>query len=417
MNPALLRLAWKSLINRGTSAALTVLAVALSVTLFLSVERIQSGVRTSFNSTISGTDIIVGARGGAINLLLYSVFRLGDPTANIGWQSYQRIAGAPGVAWAVPISLGDSHRGYRVVGTTEAYFDHYRYGRDLPLEFAEGISFDGTYQAVLGSEVARQLGYQLGDEILLSHGIGEISFAEHSGHDFIVTGILAASGTPVDRSVHVSLESIELIHVGWDTGAAPGARRPRNDDAALEPATITAAFIGVESPIRTLSLQRQINTFPDEALSAVMPGVALTQLWQIVGAGERAFRVISLLVLLVGLISILTALTSGLNERRREMAVLRATGAKPRDIFSLLVLEATSLAAIGAIIGIAVTQVAVGIVASIVRTRYGMELGGMPGLMELYVLLAVTFAGAAAGMLPAWQAQRNALSDGLTPKL
>ncbi|WP_300555670.1 ABC transporter permease [Maricaulis sp.] len=417
MNPALLRLAWKSLINRGTSAALTVLAVTLSVTLFLSVERIQSGVRTSFNSTISGTDIIVGARGGAINLLLYSVFRLGDPTANIGWQSYQRIAGAPGVAWAVPISLGDSHRGYRVVGTTPEYFDHYRYGRDLPLGFAEGERFDGTYQAVLGSEVARQLGYELGDEILLSHGIGEISFAEHTGHDFTVTGILAPSGTPVDRSVHVSLESIELIHVGWDTGVAPGARQPREDSGELEPETITAAFIGVQSPIRTLSLQRQINTFPDEALSAVMPGVALTQLWQIVGAGERAFRVISLLVLLVGLISILTALTSGLNERRREMAVLRATGAKPRDIFSLLVLEATSLAAIGAVIGIVVTQVAVGIVASIVRTRYGMELGGMPGLMELYVLLAVTFAGAAAGMLPAWQAQRNALSDGLTPKL
>lgn len=420
MNFALIGLAWKSLLSRGSSAVLTVLAVTLAVTLFLSVERIQSSVRSSFNSTISGTDIIVGARGGAINLLLYSVFRLGDPTANITWDTYTRISAAPGVEWAVPISLGDSHRGYRVVGTTQAYFERYQYGRSRNLSFAGGVSFDGTHQAVLGAEVARRLGYVLGDEILLSHGIGEVSFAEHGGHDFEIVGILEPTGTPVDRSVHVSLQSIEAIHVGWDTGIAPREGSApvtgEGDHAALQPESITAAFIGVTSPIRVLSLQRQINSYPEEALSAVMPGVALTQLWQIIGAGEQAFRAISLLVLLVGLISVLTALTSGLNERRREMAVLRANGARPGDIMSLLVAEASSLAALGAVIGIVLTQLAVTIISSIVRTRYGLELQGLPGLLELWVFLAVTFAGALAGLLPAWQAQRNALSDGLSIK-
>ncbi len=417
MRTGILLLAWKSLINRGMSAFLTVLAVMLAVTLFLSVERIQNGVRESFNSTISGTDLIVGARGGSINLLLYSVFRLGDPTANISWESYERVATAPGVAWAVPISLGDSHRGYRVVGTSSAYFDHYRYGRDQALGFRGGERFDRVYETVLGSEVARELGYELGQEISLSHGIGAVSFAEHTGHMFEVVGILAPTGTPVDRSVHVSLESIEVIHIGWDSGIAPTEPVDLDEAENLQPASITAALIGVERPIRVLSLQRQINTYRGEALTALMPGVALSQLWQVIAAGERAFRAVSVLVVIVGLISILTALTSSLNERRREMAVLRAAGARPRDIVSLLVMEAAALAALGAMAGIIITQLALAAIAVFVRTRYGLDLGGQPGLLEVYVFVSVTLAGALAGGLPAWQAQRNALSDGLTPKL
>lgn len=417
MRPALLSLAWKSLLNRGTSAALTVLAVALAVLLFLGVERVQNGVRASFNSTIADTDLIIGARGGQVNLLLYSVFRLGDPTANIRWDSYERIASAPGVSWSVPLSLGDSHRGYRVLGTTDAYFEHYRYGRSQNLAFTEGRAFGDVYETVLGAEVARRLGYQLGDEIILSHGLGEVSFADHAGHDFVVVGILAPTGTPVDRSVHVTLEGVEAIHVGWDRGVAPRERREGEAIPELQPESITAALIGLDSPIRALSLQRQINTYPDEALSAIMPGVALTQLWQVVGAGERAFRIVSILVLVVGMISVLTALTSGLNERRREMAVLRAAGARPGDVFSLLVLEATGLSALGALLGIAVTQIALSIVATIVQSRYGLDLHGLPGLPELAVFAGVTLAGALAGAYPAWRAQQNALSDGLIPKL
>ena len=421
MRMPLLTLALKSLANRGVSVGLTVLSIVLSVSLFLGVENIRASVRESFNSTISGTDLIVGARGGAINLLLYSVFRLGDPTANIGWDSYRLIATAPGVAWTVPISLGDSHRGYRVVGTTRDYFDHYRYGRSRPLEMAEGREFARVHETVLGAEVARRLDYGLGGHILLSHGIGDVSFAEHSGHDFEIVGILAPTGTPVDRSVHVSLESIEAIHAGWESGAPPppGARETADTDPeALVPDSITAVLVGADSPIRVLGLQRQINTYRGEALSAVMPGVALSQLWQVIGAGETAFKAISLLVVVVGMTGILTSLSSGLNERRREMAVLRATGARPADIFALLVLEAASIAAAGALIGIAVTWAALALVARGVAARYGLDLGSTgPGLTELVVFIAVTLAGAALGAWPAWRAQRNALADGLSIRL
>ena len=417
MNTSLLTLAWKSLANRGVSVSLTILSIVLSVTLFLGVEKIRTGMRESFNSTISGTDLIVGARGGALNLLLYSVFRLGDPTANMGWDSYQLIATAPNVTWAVPISLGDSHRGYRVVGTTTAYFDHYKYGRDRSLEFASGQVFQDIHQAVLGAEVARQLHYRLGDTITLSHGVGDVSFAEHAGHEFRIVGILAPTGTPVDRSVHVSLESIEAIHVGWNTGAPPGADTQDGAAPDLTPDSVTAVLVGVSSPIRVLRLQRQINTYRGEALSAIMPGVALSQLWSVIGVGETAFKAISILVVIVGMSGILTALSAGLNARRREMAVLRAIGARPRDVFALLILEAASIAAAGALIGIVLTQIGFALIAAMVRARYGLDLGGSIGLPELGVLVSVTLAGAMLGLWPAWRAQRNALADGLSIRL
>ena len=208
----LLPLAARSLWNRRVAAALTVFAIGVSVALLLGVQKLRVEARESFASTISGTDLVVGARSGAVNLLLYSVFRIGDPTANLSWQSYQLVARHPDVAWTIPISLGDSHRGFRVMGTTGAYFEHYRYGNRRPLAFAAGAPFAALQEAVVGAEVARALGYTLGQEITIAHGIGEVSFAEHDDHPFRIVGILERSGTPVDRTVHVSLEAITAIH-------------------------------------------------------------------------------------------------------------------------------------------------------------------------------------------------------------
>jgi hypothetical protein len=192
------RLIWRSLANRRATALLTVLAVAASVALLLAVEKVRTGARESFADTISGTDLIMGARAGDVQLLLYSVFRIGNATANVTWQSYQDIAARPEVAWTVPISLGDSHRGVRVLGTENSYFEHYRYRRGQPLQFAAGGPLRDLFDAVLGAEAAEQLGYQVGDPIVVSHGVGEVSFADHGDKPFWVAGILARTGTPVE---------------------------------------------------------------------------------------------------------------------------------------------------------------------------------------------------------------------------
>ncbi|HEY0229700.1 MAG TPA: ABC transporter permease, partial [Dokdonella sp.] len=250
----MLALAWKSLRNRLGTALLTAFTIALSVALVLGVQRIRSEARASFASTVSGTDLIVGARSSPVGLLLYAVFHLDDATNNVSWQSYQEIAAWPEVAWSVPISLGDSHRGFRVMGTTADFFAHYRYGARHPLEFSAGKPFDDVYDAVLGAEVARKLGYSLGSAIVLTHGTGRIGNADHKDKPFRIVGILARTGTPIDATVAVGLAGIEAIHVDWQSGTQIPGHTVSADAARrmdLTPKTITAFLLGLKSRIAT----------------------------------------------------------------------------------------------------------------------------------------------------------------------
>lgn len=425
------RLALRSVLNRRATAILTALTVAISVTLFLGVEKVRHGARASFENTISGTDLIVGARSSPINLLLYSIFHIGDPTNAISWESYQAVASAPSVDWTVPISLGDSHRGYRVVGTDNRFFEHYKYANRRDLAFAHGGPLQGTFSAIVGAEVARELDYATRQQIIVAHGGGEFSFVEHERHPFTITGVLETTGTPVDRSVFVSLQAIEAIHddgahapgeesqeQDHDHGHEGGDEHERESEAAsqgFQPDQITAFLVGLDHPAAALRLQRQVNTYPDEALQAIMPGVALVQLWNVVGAAERTLAAIAAFVVLTGLVSILSAILTSLNERRREMAILRALGARPHHIFALLVSEAALIALVGAVIGTGLTYAILTVAAPMLEARYGILIAQMsPGLYDLGIVLAVTLAAAVLGAFPAWRAYRNSLADGMT---
>lgn len=417
--PILLTLALKSLLNRKATAILTVLAVGLSVMLFVGVERIRQSAEQGFERTISGADLIVGARSGPINLVLYSVFHIGDPTNNISWESYSSVAARPDVAWTIPISLGDSHRGYRVVGTEQSLFEHYRFGEDEALVMAEGAVFSDLFDAVLGADVAASLGYRVDDEIVLSHGLGEVSFANHDDMPFRVSGILRRTGTPVDRSIHVSLEAITAIHVGWERGTraplAGAATRDRIREIDLTPDSITAMIVGLKSRPAVLRLQRTINTYTGEPLLAVVPGVALSQLWDVVGIVETTLSAISACVVAVGLVLVLVSIMTSLNERRREMAILRSVGARPVHIFSLLVLEAAMLAFIGTIAGLGLLYGALAALSPAILAATGIALGAaQPDAFDLAVVCAITLAAALLAALPAWRAYRNALADGLS---
>jgi putative ABC transport system permease protein len=295
----ILRLALQSLRNRWLTAVLTTFAIAMSVLLLLGVEKVRNGARQSFADTISGTDLIIGARNGQLQLLLYSVFRIGNATNNVTWASYTDIVGHPDVAWTVPLSLGDSHRGFRVLGTTPDYFVHYKYRRTSTLAFSAGRPFSDLFDAVLGADVARELGYVVGSLLTIAHGVGSVTFVEHANKPFRVTGILAKTGTPVDRTVHVGLAAIEAIHVDWQTGApVPGAMVSADDVRAmdLQPKAITAALVGLKSKLAVFKLQRAINDYRAEPLSAILPGAALQELWALVGTAETALAVISFMV-------------------------------------------------------------------------------------------------------------------------
>jgi|TARA_R110002020_G_scaffold41074_1_gene121282 putative ABC transport system permease protein len=415
----LLRLAIKSLGNRRFSALLTVIAIGLSVTLLLAVEKVRTEARSSFASTISGTDLIVGARSGSVQLLLYSVFRIGNATNNVRWDSYQHFADHPRVDWAIPISLGDSHRGFKVMGTSQGYFDHYQYGRNQALSFSAGERFDDLYDAVIGADIARELGYELNTELVLAHGTGAVSFVDHADKPFQVSGILARTGTPVDRTIHISLEGMEALHVDWQQGmpargsAAVSADQAREMD--LTPKAITAILLGLNNRISTFAVQRDVNQYSREPLQAVLPGVALQELWSLLGMAEKALFIVSIFVVLTGLVGMLTAILSSLNERRREMAILRSVGARPRHVFALLLLEAASLALGGILLGLGLLYLGLWIGQPLILSQYGLFIAiTPPGLYEWTLLGAILLASILMGSVPAWRAYRQSLVDGLS---
>lgn len=417
----LLGLAMRSAWNRRFTLGLTLAAIALSVCLLLAVERVRQDAREGFQQSISGTDLVVGARTGPVQLMLYAVFHVGGATSNIRWESVQRIAGRPEVAWTIPLSLGDSHRGFPVLGTTGAYFEHLRYGQDENLRFSTGRVFKGIFEAVLGSDVAARLGYRIGDRIVLNHGTGEAGLTEHADKPFVVTGVLAPTGTPVDRTVHVGLEAIQALHLDWKGGAPiPGLSIPpeyvRKFD--LSPKEVTAVLVGLKIRAAVFRVQRFVNDYPEEPLLAVLPGVALDELWEIVGFVEKILLLISIMVISVGLAGLIAVVLAGLNERRRELAILRSVGARPADIFMLLLAESFAVTLLGALAGAVLLGILTAVAAPLVQENFGLVIRPrLLSLQEARWLILVVGAALLASVLPGYRAYRLSLSDGLIPRI
>lgn len=414
----LMKLARLSLWHRKGTVFLTLCSLVISIGLLLGIDHLRLEAKQSFTSTVAGTDLIVGARSGQLNLLLYTVFRIGNATNNISYQHFQQISQHRAVAWSIPLALGDSHKGFRVLGTTPDYFKFFRYGEKQPLVLAQGQAFQQVYQTVLGSEVAKKLNYKLGDQITLSHGVGAVSFSEHRGQPFTVVGILAATGTPVDQSVHVSLLGIEAIHQGWQNGmpSRRGQTVALDEEklASLQPSQITGFMLGLKSKAVTFALQRQINEFKAEPLTAILPGAALAEMWQMLSFVENMLLVVTALVLVATLVGLMTTLLAAMKERQRELAILRALGARPWQLFWLIELEVlfTTLLAIGLAL-IKLTGILF-LLKPWLSSQYGLVISVVPWHAHTLLLLSVLLGFALLlAAIPAYLAYRQSLSQGL----
>jgi len=408
-------LASKSLQSRRSTAILTIFSIAVSVLLLLGVEKIRVNAQSSFANTISGTDLIVGARSGSIQLLLYSVFRMGNATNNISWKSYQDIAQQKGIKWTIPISLGDSHRGFRVMGTSRDYFSVYQYGEKRTLKFSSGSQFEGVFDAVIGAEVANSLNYAVGDEVIISHGTGSTSFAQHKDKPFVISGILKHTGTPVDRTIHVSLAGIEAMHVNWQGAVKKRKASKALTESNLQPESITAFLVGLDSKIVSFKMQRYINQYSPEPLLAIFPGIALHELWSLMSVAEKALLIISLFVVLASLTGMLAVSLAGLNERRREIAILRSVGASHWHIMGLLITETVLLTLAGILFGLTLLYSGIWLAQPIIEKNYGLFIPiTAPNIRELgmvSMLLATSFI---VGLVPAYRAYKNSLADGMS---
>ena len=409
-------LAYKSLRSRRITTGLTTFSIALSVFLLIGVDRVRQGTQEGFQGTLSHVDLLVGARSGPLPLLLYSVFHIGTASNDISYASYEHFKNHPAVKWTIPFSLGDSFRGYRVVATDDNFYDHYQYRGGQNIHIGRGMRPSGIFDAVLGSDVAKSLGYSVGQQLVLTHGI-EASFLNHKDRPFTVVGILAPTSTPVDRAIYITLYGEEAMHVGWEHGAPPlepiAASQIRKQD--LQITQISAFLLATKSRISTLQLQREINTYKPEPLTAIIPALALQDLWHVLNYADIALSLVSGAVLIVGLLGMLTAIYTALNERRHEIAIYRSIGLRRIQIFGLFVLESTFVSAAGVLVGVAALYLVLFFFRGSIEQHFGIPIAlvGLSTRVELYILLVI-LTGALLGLLPGIRAYRNALIDGLT---
>jgi putative ABC transport system permease protein len=427
----LLGIARSSAWSRRSTLLWVVLSLALATALLWTLERLRHDIRNSFAQSVSGVDLIVGARSSPVQLMLFSVFHIGSVPQSMSMDSVQKLAQHRSVSWVVPLSLGDSHRGFPVMGTTPAFFQHFAYGDKQPLALQQGVVFadtlDGLYEAVIGAEVARKMAYGLGQSITLGHGLhdhdhdreGEPS-DEHADKPFKVVGILSPTGTPVDRTVHVSLKALEAIHLDWGAGTPlSGGQIPAEQARKfkLDPDEVTATLVGLKSRAAVFNVQRFVNSHQEEALMGVIPGVALSELWSVLDQGENALLVVSALVALVSVVSLMAVVLAGLNERRRELAVLRAVGAAPRHVLGLLTLEGVWVTCAGVVLGVLLAYAGMALVTPWLQQSLGIRLQlAAPLPTQLALAGVVLLAGWLASLGPAWRAYRLSLADGLSPR-
>lgn len=416
----LLTLAWRSAGSRRFSLGLVVLCIALSSFLLLAVERLRLEARESFVRGVSGTDLIVGPRTGSVQLLLSTVFHAGQVPHTMRPASAEALAADPAVAWVLPIALGDSYRGFPVVASTPAYFQHVRQGDGRALVLADGRPYAQAFDVVLGAEVAARTGHRLGDRLVLSHGDGQLDQNDHANLPFTVVGILARSGTPSDRALLIDLAGMQALHLEGVAGMPPlGGRRMTPEQALaqdLRPRSLNALRVGLKSRSAVFSVQRRVGAYAAEPLMAILPGVALDELWEVVGAGEQALRLMGALVAVVSLAGLVAVVVGTLAQRLRELAVLRSLGAGPRWVLLLLGLEGLLLSAAGALLGSLGWLLVQALAGSWLQAQHGVSLG--PALMtpeELQVLGGVLAAGLLASLLPGWRAYRLSMAQGLNP--
>ncbi|MXU65082.1 ABC transporter permease [Oceanomicrobium pacificus] len=479
-------LAFGSLWNRRFLAALTILSIALSVALILGVERLRNEARNGFANSASGIDLIVAPRGNSVQILMATVFGAGSTGTGLTWDTYQTVEALDQVGWAVPMQMGDNHRGYPVIGTERSYFDHFRHSGGQMLEFAEGRPFGAgeSEEAVIGADVAERFGYGIGDVIVNAHGLGDVSFDMHDEAPFEISGILARTGTATDKMVFVSLAGFDEIHAertppeadpfaaesiaaapdapaqdvdhegadGHDAEAEHGHDETHADgedhddhghadeshgeddhdhaddahgddqedphDHAHEPDQINAIYVGLKDRRAILGLQRQLTELRTDPVSAVIPAVALAELWSITGTAERAMLVMGWAVALAGMIGMIVMLSATLETRRREFAILRSVGATPGSITGMIVTEAALLMAGGILAGLALLAAATALANPVLSARFGLSLPlwiDVP--QDLGILLGLFAAGLVAALIPAARVYRMTLADGLSIRL
>ncbi|HEX4132771.1 MAG TPA: FtsX-like permease family protein [Pirellulales bacterium] len=443
---SLWKIAWRSMQWRGLSSALTALSMALGVALIVAVLVMYGVLSRSFAKGAQGFDLIVGAKGGRLQLVLNTVYHLSTPIENIPWTYYKEFR--PGgkyaseVSAAIPYCLGDNFEGYRVVGTTAELFQ-IEYVPGEHYQFASGRNFesDHYFEAVIGSQVAYFTGLRVGSKFEPTHGVSDDGQG-HKHDAFRVVGILDPTGTPNDRALFVNIEGFFLLagHAKEAPGESHAAHEHAHDhdhadshEHHHEPLPenqreVTAILVRTASPLVMLSLPRRINKEP--FAQAVMPAREIYALFEgILGNLRTVLLVLAVVVVVVASVGVMVSIYNSMSDRRREVAIMRSLGAGRRTVLVIVLLEATLLALGGGLLGLAMGHGLIGALNPLIEAETGVSIGPWEFPMydarigdvlelrvplELVLIPGLILAAIVAGLLPAVAAYRTDVAKTLS---
>ncbi len=411
-------IARRGLNQHALSTVVTALSAALASGLVLAVFAVSAQTREAFTSGALGIDAVLGARGSPLQLVLNTVFHLETSPGNLPWSTYEAVRADPRVARAIPYAVGDSYRGFRVVGTTPERFElEGADGRPLLRVAPGGRVFDpGRREAVLGASVARRAGLGVGSHFHPEHGVGHRGGEDHEHEEeYVVVGVLEPTSSPSDRVVWIPIEGV--FRMGGHVLRGAGSYVPRPGEAIpdehKEVSAVLLKFRGRQAGFQLAALFNQ----EERAATLAWPVAAsMAEVFDKLGWLHRVLELVAYLVVAVAAGSILASLYNAMGERRREFAILRALGARRRAVFGVIVLESTAIAALGAALGYLVYMLVLAAAAVLVRRSTGVVLDPFffhPALVV--VPLAMVGLGVLAGLLPAWRAYSTDVARGLSP--
>jgi putative ABC transport system permease protein len=430
----LLQLSWKNLTNKPLSMTLSLVLFALGVGLISLLLVLNHQLQEKFEKNLAGIHLVVGAKGSPLQLILSSMYHIDSPTGNISIQAAKPFlrTGHPIIDKAVPLSLGDNYRGYRIVGTEPSLLEMY------DATVGEGRLWEKTMEVVIGATVAKELGLELGAAFQSTHGFDRNEDLVHGdAAAFIVTGILTPTGSVADQLILTSTQSVWAVHDDHDHGPAAFEEdedEHEHDEAhehedehehgangydlskpliEYEDRDITAMLIKFKGHnIQALNMQRNINENTD--MQAATPAIEINRLYELMGTGTKALRWLAIIIIAVSGLSIFISLYSSLQDRRYELALMRVMGASPGTLFSLIILEGLLLAVMGYLLGMALSHAGMEILAAQMKDAYRYTFSGTVFLREeAYLLAGSLIIGLVAAILPAVQASKTEISSTL----
>jgi putative ABC transport system permease protein len=410
----ILSLTFKSILNRKTVFLLSLFSIAISVVLLLGIDRTIKAGKSHFLNTINETDMIVASSNGSLDIFLNLVFHIGDGLKEVGYSSYEDISKFDEVEWSVPLSVGDSFRGFDVVSTNTDFFKHYKYSSGKLLEFESGGNFSNFFDLILGADVAKKLHLRVGDKVYLSHSQSNSKKTHiHKNRAFTVSAILKKSSTPNDSLVFMQLKADEAIHLEWQSGRFVDMNISSEElsQMNIKPKHISGMLLGLKYRSQILEAEDKIDNYKGENLKAVIPAKALTKLYKLMENLQEILMFISSMVFIAAIFTMLSSMFSTLNDRRREIAILRSLGASVKVVFTLFATESFLVVLGGIIVGNILLSLLIFLLDSNVNISY------LPDLYELLMLGIIMLIAVVASVIPAIRSYKYSLKDGLTVKI